>query len=107
MPSAREPALEPRRASPAIPAHRSLRVRLPLLISALIGAAATAMLWGAQREVESTLLRAAGEHATSAGAQVANLLERSTQGADSLRRATASPEIIEFLISSAIRNNNF
>jgi PAS domain S-box-containing protein len=97
MAATREDTSAPRRASPAIPAHRSLRVRLPLLISALIAAAAAAMLWGAQREVESTLLRAAGEHATSAGAQVANLLERSTQGADNLRRAAASREIIEFL----------
>jgi PAS domain S-box-containing protein len=97
MPSTPDHAVEPRRASPAIPAYRSLRVRLPLLLSALIAAAATAMLWGAHRELESTLLRAGGEHAVSASGQVASLLERSTQGADNVRRAAASPEIIEFL----------
>ena len=54
----------------------SLRVRLPLLISALLLVAVSTFVWTAYREVEATLVRAGTERATNAARQVSALLER-------------------------------
>lgn len=78
--------------------RQSLRVRLPLVISALIVAGAVTLLWAAFHEVESTLVRAGGERAASAGTRVATLIERSSHsGMDNLHRAAASAELREYL----------
>ena len=78
--------------------RQSLRVRLPLVISALIVAGAVTLLWAAFHEVESTLVRAGGERAASAGTRVATLIERSSlSGMDNVHRAAASAELREYL----------
>jgi PAS domain S-box-containing protein len=79
----------------------SLQWRLPLLISSLIFAVLTAFLLGAYREVKTTLVRAAGERARTAGTQIAGMLERSTDpGREQLRQVAANPEIRRYLRSN-------
>jgi PAS domain S-box-containing protein len=79
-------------------ARHSLRLRLPLLISALLVAVVTILLWGAYREVEATLVRAWGDRARGAADQVANLLARPTQaGLENLRRVAADAAVRRYL----------
>jgi PAS domain S-box-containing protein len=92
------PASRRRSDDSPLSARHSLRVRLPLLISALLVAAVAALLWSAYREVEATLVRAGGERARNAATQVAGLLERTSQpGLESLRQAAADANVREFL----------
>src|SRR5206468_6124876 len=79
-------ATEPMRVEHTVPASRrrsgdsplsarySIRVRLPLLISALLAGTVATFLWAAYREVEATLVRAGTDRAEGAAVQVANLL---------------------------------
>jgi signal transduction histidine kinase/ActR/RegA family two-component response regulator len=76
----------------------SIRVRLPLSISALIAVVLAVFLWVAYREVEATLVRAGGARAENAANQLANLLERSAQQAvDELRRYASHADLVRFL----------
>src|SRR5437762_6858343 len=76
----------------------SLRWRLPVLISVFITIVLGAFLVAAYREVKSTLARAGGERARAAAAQIASMLDRSTQqGIDQLQRAADDPDIRRFL----------
>ena len=87
-----------RRGHARLSIRHSLRARLPTLMSALLAAAAATLLWAGVRAVDGTLLRAGGERAASSGAQVAALIERSSQPAiDALRRVAGSPELREYL----------
>ena len=103
-------ATEPMRVEDTVPASRrrsgdsplsarySIRVRLPLLISALLAGTVATFLWAAYREVEATLVRAGTDRAEGAAVQVANLLERSVQqGAENLRRVAADPDVRRYL----------
>ena len=84
------PASRQRSGASRLSARHSLRMRLPLLISAFLVAAVAMFLWAANREVEATLVRAGGERARNAASQVAGLLERSSQpGLENLRQAAA------------------
>jgi PAS domain S-box-containing protein len=79
-------------------ARHSLRVRLPLLMSALLVVLVTPFLWAAYRGVETTLLRAGGNRAQGAADQVANLFERSSQaGVEKLRKIAADPDVRRFV----------
>jgi signal transduction histidine kinase len=81
-----------------LPASQSLRVRLPLLITALLVVVVSTFLWVAHREVEATLVRAGGQRATSAADQVASLIERSSMaGMDNLRRVVTDESIRRYL----------
>jgi PAS domain S-box-containing protein len=59
--------------------RRSLRLRLPLAIAALIVAVLAIFLWFAFREVEAALVRAGSTRAKAAADQLASLFERSNQ----------------------------
>jgi signal transduction histidine kinase/CheY-like chemotaxis protein len=75
-------------------AGRSLRVRLPALISLAILSTLLVFLWFAFREVETTLLHAGGDRAQAAADQIAGLFERSGQpGLDQLRNLANDPGV--------------
>jgi PAS domain S-box-containing protein len=60
----------------------------------------TVFLWAADREVETTLLRAGGGRAQAAADQLAGLLSRSTQQRlDELTRASADATVRQFLLA--------
>jgi len=85
---------------PPIVARHSLRVRLPLLISALLIAVVATFLWVAHREVEGRAERAGGERAKGAADQVANLLERSSlTGMENLHRVAADAAVRRYVTS--------
>ncbi len=80
------------------PARFSLRVRLPLLISALIGIVLSTFLWVAHQQVERTLLRAGGERAQAAAERLALLLgEQTRQRLETVQRAARSSAVRGFL----------
>jgi PAS domain S-box-containing protein len=81
----------------AAPAH-SLRLRLPLVMSALIAMVLTTFLWVAFRQVESALLEAGGARAQGAADQLANLLTLQTrQRIGDIERAARSTAIEAYL----------
>jgi signal transduction histidine kinase/CheY-like chemotaxis protein len=85
--------MTPPRRHAALPAFQSFRVRLPVLISALIVIVLAAFLWAAYREVKGTLLQAGGARAQGAADQLANLLQPSAQRLNELRRIAASDPV--------------
>ena len=76
----------------------SLRLRLPLIISAFIAVVLTTFLLVAYRQVENALLQAGGARAQGAADQLATLLTQSTQQriAD-LQRAARSSAVLAYL----------
>jgi len=79
-------------------AAHSLRLRLPLVMSALIAMVLTSFLWGAFRQVESALLEAGGARAQGAADQLANLLSLQTrQRIGDIERAARSTAIEAYL----------
>jgi PAS domain S-box-containing protein len=77
---------------------RSLRVRLPLLISALVAVFLTAFLWVAFRQVETALVDAGGARAQGAADQLATLLMQSgQQRLGDLQRAARSGAVRDYL----------
>ncbi len=82
----------------SLPAWHSLRLRLPVIMSALITVVLATFLWVAYRQVESALLQAGGARAQGAADQLANLLAQSTQQRlGDLERAARSSAVREFL----------
>jgi PAS domain S-box-containing protein len=77
----------------------SLRRKLPLLISALLGLVVTAVCWSAYRQVEGVLLDATGTRLRSASQQLAGMLEESARR---VRRDTrvlaADPALVAALV---------
>jgi signal transduction histidine kinase/CheY-like chemotaxis protein len=72
----------------------SLRVRLPLAISALLAAVVIIFLWAAYLEVEATLIRAGDDRARAAAGQVAGLIARSSQARmEGVRLVAADPDV--------------
>jgi len=81
-----------------VAARHSLRVRLPLLISAILAAVVSTFLWAAYREVHATLVQAGGERARSVANQVANLIEQSSRAeVETLRRVAADADVRRYL----------
>jgi hypothetical protein len=80
---------------PKVPSWYSLRLRLPLIMSALTAAALTTFLWMAYRQVEGALGRSGGTRAQSAADQLALMLTQTAQQriAD-LQRAARSTAIL-------------
>src|SRR5712692_5086207 len=79
-------------------AGHSLRLRLPLVMSALIAIVLTAFLWVAFRQVESALLEAGGARAQGAADQLANLLTLQTrQRLGDIDRAARSTAVQAYL----------
>lgn len=79
-----------------VPAFRSLRWRLPLLICGLVTVILVIFLWAAYRRVEATLIRTAGERAQLAADQIAGLLDGRRLG-EQLRQLSVDPELQQFL----------
>jgi hypothetical protein len=57
----------------------SLRLRLPLMMSALVAAVLTTFIWVAYRQVERALARAGGARAEAAAEQLSTLLAQLAQ----------------------------
>jgi PAS domain S-box-containing protein len=75
----------------------SLRLRLPLIMSAFIAAVLTTFLWVAYRQVESALLQAGGARAQGAADQLSTLLMQSTQQRLSdMQRAARSSAVLAY-----------
>src|SRR5438093_333780 len=80
------------------PSWHSLRLRLPLIMSAFIAAMLTTFLWVAYRQVESALLQAGGARAQGAADQLSTLLMQSTQQRLSdLQRAGRSSAVLAYV----------
>jgi PAS domain S-box-containing protein len=81
---------------------QSLRVRLPLVMSAFSALVLTAFLWVAFRQVESALLQAGGARAQVAADQLANLLAQSAQQrVGEVERAARSAPVRAYLQNPA------
>jgi PAS domain S-box-containing protein len=76
----------------------SLRLRLPLVMSALIALVLSAFLWVAFQQVQSALLVAGGARAQGAADQLANLLAlQARQRVSDVERAARSTEVRDYL----------
>jgi signal transduction histidine kinase len=83
---------------PVLPAGRSLRWRLPLLISGLILVVLITFLWAAYAEVEHALLDAGGGRASVAAEQFASLMAQSAQQRlAEVRRVAADKGVRQYL----------
>ena len=81
-----------------LPRRYSLRWRLPILVCVVLIVVLAAFLVAAYREVETTLVSAAGVRAQNAAGQVANLLVSSAERALSeVRRTADDPAVKRFL----------
>src|SRR5262245_3421094 len=82
----------------AVSSWHSLRLRRPLLMSALTALALTTFLWMAYRQVEGALGRAGGTRAQSAADQLALMLTQTAQQriAD-LQRAGRSAAVLAYM----------
>jgi len=81
-----------------LPAWHSLRLRLPLIMSAFIAAVLTMFLWVSYRQVENALLEAGGARAQGAADQLATLLMQSAQQRmTDLQRAARSSAVLAYL----------
>ena len=76
---------------------RTLRLRLPLMVSLLIVAVLATFLVSAYRQVERTLLDAAGLRLQGSADQIASLLGQTPQRVIEFRRVAASPALREYL----------
>ncbi|GLC23758.1 ATP-binding protein [Roseisolibacter agri] len=63
-----------------MPSRHSLRLRLPLLISALLGLVLVAVSWAAYRQLERVLATAASERLSSVTLRVAGMFDESLDG---------------------------
>ena len=99
-------------AAPAAPARgaraadaralSSLRVRLPVVMSAFIAVVLAAFLWVAFREVESALLQAGAARAQAAADQLATLLaQQAQQRHDAMQRIAQSDAVRGLLTDGA------
>jgi PAS domain S-box-containing protein len=80
------------------PSWQSLRLRLPLIMSAFIAAVLTTFLWVAFRQVENALLQAGAARAQGAADQLATLLaQQAQQRLADLQRAARSSAVLSYL----------
>ena len=84
--------------STPLPALRSLRFRLPLLISAMIVVVLGLFLWATNRALERTLEQTGADRARAAADQVASLLSQSSvRGIGDARRAAGDAAVRAYL----------
>src|ERR1043166_5667227 len=82
---------------------RSLRLRLPLLMSSLIGLVFGIFLWMNGRELEKSLLREGHERARSAADQVSAMMAQgAARGVNEVRRVASDPALLRFLADPSI-----
>jgi signal transduction histidine kinase len=80
------------------PASRSLRVRLPLLISALISVSLLLFLFLSRAQIEAALVHAGQARAQTVADQLAGVLAQGQQQRLSeVRRAAGDPAVLEYL----------
>jgi hypothetical protein len=84
----------------SVPLWRSLRLRLPLLISGLIVFVLAAFLWTVNRLLEQTLVRSGGIRAQGAADQVAGVMATATaRGLGEVRRLAATDDVRRYVRS--------
>jgi PAS domain S-box-containing protein len=77
---------------------RSLRLRLPVLMSGLIALVLVAVFWAVNHEIEQMLLRAGSERAQAAADQLGAILAQgAARGTNEMRRIANDAEIRRFL----------
>src|SRR5438034_4830762 len=82
----------------SVPLWRSLRLRLPLLISGLIVVVLAAFLWTVNRFLEQTLLRSGAVRAQAAADQVAAIMSTaSARGLNEVRRIAATDDLRRYV----------
>lgn len=80
------------------PGWRSLRLRLPLMVSLMIAAALGVFLWLAYRELGELLIARAEERAATVARQIGNQLTQTiARGRAELERRAADPTVRRFL----------
>ena len=93
-----------------LPAWRSLRVRLPLLLSTLIAVVLIAVFWVINREIEQTLIRTGTERAQTAADQISSMMSQNAgRGINEVRRVASLDAVRQLLANpsgdgSAARN---
>lgn len=81
-----------------VPPWNSLRVRLPLFVSALVALVLAVFLWFVHGTLEEVVTRAGGARARAAAAQVIQLLSRGiTRTSAELHRAADNRAVLEYL----------
>jgi signal transduction histidine kinase len=84
--------------STPLPVTRSLRLRLPLLISTIIVVVLGLFLWTTNRALERTLVQAGSDRARAAADQVASLLSQSTaRSVTEARRIAGDAAVRQYL----------
>lgn len=86
--------------APPLRVYHSLRLRLPLLIGALILVVLGAFLWAFERQLERTVLRTGSERALVAAGQMANLVNQSAlRGASEVHRLAADEAVRSYMLT--------
>src|SRR5689334_18380763 len=81
-----------------LPRWRSLRWRLPVVMSGLIAAVVALSLWMTTRELGRVLLRTGGERAMAAADQVSAMMAQgATRGLNEMRRVAADDAVRRLL----------
>ena len=81
-----------------LPLWRSLRLRLPLLMSGLIALVLVTVFWVINREIEKGLLRAGSERAQTAADQLGAILAQgAARGTNEGRRIASDPAVRRFV----------
>jgi len=81
-----------------LPLWRSLRMRLPLLMSGLIAVVLVVVFWAINRQIETTLLRDGRDRAQAAADQIGAMLAQSAaRGTNESRRLARDPAVRRYL----------
>jgi signal transduction histidine kinase len=90
-------AHSPPRRQPVSPLH-SFRLRLALLITALIAVVLAVLLFAVQRTLDATVRRTGGDRVTAAATQLATMVAQSTaRGLTEIQRLAFEPDVALFL----------
>src|SRR5207248_8392126 len=88
----------------SLPLWRSLRLRLPLLMSGLIALVLVTVFWVINREIEKGLLRAGSERAQTAADQLGAILAQgAARGTNEGRRIASDPAVRRFVANPSDR----
>ena len=81
-----------------LPRWRSLRLRLPLLMSSLIAVVLVVVFWAINREIEASLLRGGRERAQAAADQISAMVAQgAARGTNESRRLARDPAVRRYL----------
>src|SRR5437660_7272479 len=81
-----------------LPLWRSLRLRIPVLMSGVVALVLIAVFWMIDREIQKGLMRAGTERAQAASEQLTSMLaQASARGTAEVRRVAADPAVQRYL----------